>query len=77
MYRKRIVRSISNHIGTRVRPEKPGRSGHVRIVEGIDLARAEEWLKLRDRLLANLPAEAFDGLEDLRERRPAPERDWP
>ncbi len=39
--------------------------------------RFDEWLKLRDRLLANLPADAFDGFEDLRDRRPAPERDWP
>jgi antitoxin VapB len=39
--------------------------------------RFEDWLQLRDRLLANLPADAFDGLEDLRDRRPAQERDWP
>jgi antitoxin VapB len=39
--------------------------------------RFEDWLQLRDRLLANLPADAVYGLEDLRDRRPAPERAWP
>ncbi len=37
----------------------------------------EDWLRLRDELLPGIPDEAFDALEDLRDKRPAVEREWP
>ncbi len=37
----------------------------------------EDWLALRDRLLLQIPPEDLDVLDDLRDRRPALDRDWP
>lgn len=37
----------------------------------------EDWLRLRDELLPGIPDEAFDALDDLRDQRPAVEREWP
>ena len=37
----------------------------------------EAWLEFRDKLLPNIPAEELDAFDDLRDRSPAPERDWP
>jgi len=37
----------------------------------------EEWMALRDRLLPQIPPEDLDALDDLRDRRPTPDRDWP
>jgi antitoxin VapB len=37
----------------------------------------EAWLELRDRLLPGIPADELDLFDDLRDRSPAPERDWP
>ena len=37
----------------------------------------EEWVALRDRLLPRVPPAELDVLDDLRDRRPEPDRDWP
>jgi len=37
----------------------------------------EEWMALRDRLLPQVPPAELDALDDLRDRRPEPDRDWP
>jgi antitoxin VapB len=36
-----------------------------------------EWVALRDRLLLQIPPEDLDALDDVRDRRPMPDRDWP
>ena len=36
-----------------------------------------EWLKLRDELLAQIPEEDLDALDNLRDPSPPVERDWP
>ena len=37
----------------------------------------EEWMALRDRLLPQVPPAELDALDDLRDRRSEPDRDWP
>lgn len=37
----------------------------------------EDWVALRDRLLSKIPCEDLDALDDLRDRRPTSDRDWP
>ena len=37
----------------------------------------EQWMELRDKLLPSVPAEELDALDDLRDRGPSVERDWP
>ena len=37
----------------------------------------EEWVKLRDELLANIPEEELDAFDNLRDPSPPVERDWP
>ncbi len=37
----------------------------------------EEWLKLRDKLLLQIPPEDLDALDNLRDPGSAVERDWP
>ena len=37
----------------------------------------EEWLKLRDKLLPQIPPEDLDALDNLRDPGSAVERDWP
>jgi antitoxin VapB len=37
----------------------------------------EDWVKLRDRLLQNIPKEELTVLDDLRDSGPHAERDWP
>ena len=37
----------------------------------------EDWVALRDRLLPQIPTEELDALDDLRDRRPTADRDWP
>lgn len=37
----------------------------------------EQWLKLRDKLTAQMTAEDFAALDNLRDPGPAQERDWP
>ena len=39
--------------------------------------RFAEWLKLRDELLADIPEEDLDALDNLRDPGPAVERNWP
>ncbi len=36
-----------------------------------------EWLKLRDQLLAHIPEQELDALDNLRDPSPPVERDWP
>ena len=36
-----------------------------------------QWVALRDHLLLQIPPEDLDAIDDLRDRRPMPERDWP
>jgi antitoxin VapB len=37
----------------------------------------EDWVKLRDRLLPDIPKEDLAALDDLRDKGPHIERDWP
>lgn len=37
----------------------------------------EAWVEFRDRLLPGIPAKDLDAFDDLRDRSPDPERDWP
>ena len=40
-------------------------------------SKFEDWLAFRDSMLANVPQEELDKLDDLRDRGPTVERDWP
>jgi antitoxin VapB len=37
----------------------------------------DDWIATRDRLLPQVRREELDVLDELRDRRPAPDRDWP
>lgn len=46
------------------------------ILSALD-TRVSDWLKLRDRLLPNIPPEDLDALDNLRDATQAEDRDWP
>ena len=40
-------------------------------------AKFEDWLAFRDAMLVDVPQHELDKLDDLRDRGPTVERDWP